>query len=452
MLIGLALSLALVGEIPSPAPITPDRAHQIDRIAQGEMHAGSTPGLAIGVVEDGLLVYDRGFGQGINARTKFFTGDVSEQFTAACVLLLAQDRKLALTDRVDHFIPELGMAHDVTIAQLLSHTSGLPALAQIPGVPQQFAKPVRWDDVIKSLAKLKPVAPAGTVYSRNAVDYALAATIVQRVSGLPYSIFMQTRIFEPLIMNSTFLAGDQGASDVVRGYVRRSGRFYPAPRVDASRLFGSSDIISTVDDLAKWDIGMPLLLNVDSMRTMWSAVQAQGSALYGIGWVVDERGGERFVWRNGQMPGYHAMNALLPDRHVAVIVLSNANSSFEATTVSPERIASRVLGLVAPLPPANVANQIVQRASEWLGRMARVDIDRTQLTPAFSKRLTDRVILQTDLRSAGALESIVPVENFERDGDTVYVFDVRFKNGAMRYQFALTPDGKIDDLLLQPAS
>jgi hypothetical protein len=92
----------------------------------------------------------------------------------------------------------------------------------------------------------------------------------------------------------------------------------------------------------------------------------------------------------------------------------------------------------------------VQRASDWLGRLQRLDIDRTQLTPAFSQYLTDQVVIDADLKSEGPLESIVPVESFERSGDTVYVFDVRFRRGAMRCEFALTPDGKIDQLLLQP--
>jgi hypothetical protein len=140
----------------------------------------------------------------------------------------------------------------------------------------------------------------------------------------------------------------------------------------------------------------------------------------------------------------------LPDEHVAVIVLSNADSLHGQTTISPERLASRILDTVAPLPPAHFGNVIVQRASEWLGRLAKVDIDRTQLTSQFSQYLSDQVVIRADLKDLGPVQSMVPIESFQRSGDTVYVFDVKFARGALRYQFALTPDGKIDGLLLQP--
>jgi hypothetical protein len=140
----------------------------------------------------------------------------------------------------------------------------------------------------------------------------------------------------------------------------------------------------------------------------------------------------------------------LPDEHVAVIVLSNADSLHGQTTISPERLASRILDTVAPLPPAHFGNVIVQRASEWLGRLAKVDIDRTQLTSQFSQYLSDQVVIRADLKGLGPVQSMVPIESFQRSGDTVYVFDVKFARGALRYQFALTPDGKIDGLLLQP--
>jgi hypothetical protein len=144
------------------------------------------------------------------------------------------------------------------------------------------------------------------------------------------------------------------------------------------------------------------------------------------------------------------MNALLPEQHIAVIVLSNADSLHSQTTVSPERLASRILDVVAPLPPAHFGNLIMQRAAEWLGRLARLDIDRTQLTPQFSQYLTDQVVIRADLKGLGPVQSLVPIESFQRSGDTVYVFDVKFLHGALRYEFALTPDGKIDGLLFKP--
>lgn len=442
---------------PSAPPFTPARAHAIDAIAQGEIHAGSTPGIAIGVVEDGLLVYARGFGMAnvsrrrrAGAATEFYAGSLSKQFTAASVLLLVQDKKVSLDDRVTKYVPELSIARGITIAQLLNQTSGLPDYTNAPGIAHDPTKPVKLADLIKAVDRMKPAAAPGKQFQYNNFNYMIAALIVQRVTDVPFSVFMQNRIFEPLIMTSTFLAGDQGISPLhAIGYTRgSSGNFTPAKPWDPSWLFGAGDLVTNVYDLAKWDIGMPLLLNVDSVRSMWTP-GVQGSP-YGMGWLIDQRGAQRLVWHNGEIAGYHSMNELLPDQHVAVIVLTNADSLHGQDVVSPERLANRILDVVAPLPPAHFANTIMQRATEWLGRLSRDDIDRTQLTPQFSQYLSDQVVIRADLKGMGPVVSMVPIESFQRSGDTAYVFEVKFRSGTYRYQFVLAPDGKIDGLLLTP--
>jgi CubicO group peptidase (beta-lactamase class C family) len=442
---------------PTPVPFTGARARAIEAIVQGELRSGSTPGIAIGVVEDGLLVYARGFGYAnlesrrrVGAATEFYAGGLSKQFTAASILLLAQDKKLSLDDRVTKYVPELSIARNVTIAQLLRQTSGLPDYTNAPGIAHDPSKPVKIGDLLKAVNRMPLAAQPGTAYQYNNFNYIVAALIVERASEVPLSVFFQTHIFEPLIMTSTFLAGDQGISPLrAFGYTRSGGKFARAARWDASWLLGTGDLVTNVYDMAKWDIGMPLLLNVDSVREMWSTSNVKG-AQYGMGWNVDQRGGQRFLWNNGEIAGFHAMNALLPDRHVAVIVLANADSLHGQDTVSPERLANRVLDVVAPLPPAHFAGVVTQRATEWLGRLQRLDVDRTQLTPDFSQFLSDRVVIRADLKGLGPVVSIVPIESFQRSGDTVYVFAVKFRHGAFRYQFALAPDGKIDGLLLQP--
>jgi CubicO group peptidase (beta-lactamase class C family) len=310
---------------------------------------------------------------------------------------------------------------------------------------------VRAADVLKAVNALPMQAAPGTAFDDNNLNYWIAGLIVQRVSGLPLSIFYSTQIFQPLIMTSSFLAGDEGISRMhAIGYTRERGKFAGVRPWDPSWLFGSSDLVTTVQDLAKWDIGLPLLLNVDSVRDMWTANGLPGTVPYGMGWVVDQRGGMRYVWQNGEIAGYHAMNAMLPDEHVAVIVLTNADSRGASTTVQPERLANRILDVIAPLPPAHFGNVITTRATEWLGRLARVDIDRTQLTASFSQFLSDQVVHRADFAELGPVLSLVPVESYASSGDTVYVFDVKFRRGVYRFDFTLAPDGKIDGLFLQP--
>ncbi len=439
----------------TPPPFTPDRARAIEGIALGEIHSGSTPGLAIGVVEDGLLVYAHGFGtanlethRGMSVSTEFYTGSLMQQFTAAAVLLLVQRKQIALTDKVTKYVPELSIAKNVTVEELLYHTSGLPDATQAPGIVHDLTRPVKIADLLKAVDKMNLSFDPGTKAQYNNFNYTIAALIVERVTQLPLSVFLSSNVFQPLIMTSTFLAGDQGISQAhAVGYTRSNGRFVRAKTWNPAWLAGSGDLVTTVDDLAKWDVGLPLILNVDSVRSMWSVAPNVAGSQFGMGWIIDQRGGARFVWHAGQIAGFHAMNALLPDQHVAVIVLTNADSLGEST-VQPELVANRILDVVAPLPPAHFANVILTRAGEWLGRLARGDIDRTQLTPAFSQYLTDQLVEQTDLKSLGPVISMVPIESYQSSDDTVYVFDVRFRRGALRYQFKVTPDGKVDGIQL----
>ncbi len=469
ILAGLLMPAAALAQQPTPAPtpqaappttppFSPANARAIDAAARAEIRSGSTPGLAIGVVEDGLLVYARGFGyanvqakHAVTPSTQFYAGSLSKQFTAACVLMLAQQKKLSLDDKVTKYVPELSVAKDVTLRQLLLQTSGLPRARSAKGVSRDLTRPVKISELVKAANELPLQSAPGTAFDDNNLNYLIAGLIVQRVSGLPLSIFYSTQIFQPLIMTASFLAGDQGISaQHAVGYSRESGKFVRVRPWDASWLFGSSDLVTSVQDLAKWDIGLPLLLNVDSVRDMWTPSGLTGTVPYGMGWVVDQRGGQRYVWQNGQLAGYHAMNAMLPDEHLAVIVLANADSLNGESTVQPERMANRILDIIAPLPPAHFADLITTRATEWLGRLARVDVDRTQLTTSFSQYLSDQVVHRADVAALGPVLSMVPVESYQRSGDTVYVFDVKFRQGAYRFNFALTPDGKVDGLFLQP--
>lgn len=443
---------------PTAPPFSGAKARAIDAVARAEIRSGSTPGLTIGVVQDGLLVYARGFGyatlkpkRAATPSTQFYAGSLGKQFTAACVLMLAQQKKLSLDDKLTKYVPELTVAKGVTLHQLLLQTSGLPHARTASGISRDLTHPVKTDDLIKAANRLPLLFPAGTAFDDNNLNYLLAGLVVQRVSGLPLSIFYSTQIFQPLIMSSSLLAGDQGISARhALGYTRTHGAFARVRMWDPSWLFGSSDLVTTVQDLAKWDIGFPLLLNVDSVREMWTPNGLQGQVPYGMGWVVDQRGGQRYMWQNGLVAGFHAMNALLPDEHLAVIVLANADSAGGSTTVQPERLANRILDILDPLPPAHFGDVITTRATEWLGRLARIDIDRTQLTTSFSKYLSDQVVHRADVGALGPVLSFVPVESRRRPDDTVYVFDVKFRGGLYRYQFGLTPDGKIDWLFLQP--
>lgn len=428
--------------------------HEIDDLGRSAVATHRTPGLAIGIVEDGRIVYAHGFGvadrssrRRFDPQTQAPVGAISMQFTSAALLLLEQDGTLKLDDPVVKYVPELTVAKNVTIRQLLEHTSGLPD----PTMGADRTHSVKLDDLIAAANKLAPAAPPGTQYRANPFDYMIAGSIVARVSGVPLSDYLQQHVFIPLVMDETLLAGDTGIStNHAVGYTGEPGRFVPAHPWDAAWLYGSAGVITDVYDMAKWDIGLPLLLRVDAEREMFTPSRASGPVHAGLGWIVDARNGEPYYWQNGEIAGFHAMNALVPQQHVAVIVLANADSLHAGGTVMPEALAAQILDVVLPPARAEVDNAIVARAREWLERIADKNVDRTQLTPAFSSYLSDDAIAKANFAELGKPLAFVPVSSTAmNNGGTLYEFLVRFPHALYRYRFGVTKDGKIDEILLE---
>jgi D-alanyl-D-alanine carboxypeptidase len=463
-LLGLAAALALGAQASAqPAPshyFSSDMASRIDRLAQQQVTDERTPGIAVGVVEDGRLVYSRGFGYSnvarhlpVDASTQFNIGAVTAQFTTAAVLLLVQDAKLKLDDRVTKYVPELTIAANVTIAELLQQTSGLPDYTTAPGIDPDQTHQVKINDLLAAVNKMQLSTTPGTTYAPNDFNFIVAGLIVERVSGVTLSDFFQQRIFLPLVMNQTLYAGDTGISPSrAVGYTRTAaGKFQPTRTPDPSWLLGARGVVSNVYDLAKWDIEMPILLRVDALRDMYTPGGVAGPAQFGMGWVIDRRGGKRFVWYNGEIPGYRAINAVLPDDHIAVIVLTNADSHGGGVVSAPVQVAARILDIVAPPVAVHLDNAIVARAKEWLERIADKRIDRTELTPAFSAYLTDDLVVSSNFAAFGKLQTIVPISSTtEANGDTLYEFVVQYPHDQFHYKFEVSKDGKVDELLLGP--
>ncbi len=427
----------------------------IDQIGIDQVHAGRTPGIAIGVVEDGRLVYARGFGFAtlwphapMTPDTEFYAGGLTMEFTAAAILLASQDGKLKLDDPLSKYVPEFRLGANVTIAQLLTQTSGLPGYAAVRGISTDPTRTIKLAKLLAAVDELKPAAPPGTVYADNPLNYFLAALALERATGVPLSDYLEQHIFIPLVMNHTFLAGDSGISNArASGYTRSGRAFVNAPTWDPAWLDGDAGLVSTIDDLAKWDIEMPVLLRVDSVRTIFTSGTSAGPTHYGMGWVIDRRGGQDFDWANGEISGYRSMNAVLPNQHVAVIVLSNADSLNGEVTI-PESVGVRVLDVLAP-PASALDNAVITKAKDWLERLATHHIDRAALTPAFSAYLTDDLVARENFAALGTLQVIVPISSTtESNGDTLYEFLVRYPRAQYHYDFELAPDGKVDGITL----
>lgn len=317
-----------------------------------------TPGVALAVVREEKIVYSRGYGIAnldhavpITVNTVFDIGSTSKQFTAACILLLAEEGKLAITDDARKHIPELPQyERPITIAHLLHHTSGLRDYTSLMGLAGLSVEPDYTDAFLLDLVFRQKTLnfPPGERFSYTNTGYFLLSEIVRRVSGMPMSRFAKERIFEPLGMSSTIFMDDHLA--VIS---HRAESYYP--REDNSGGFvlsislmdnvGDGGVYTTVEDLAKWDanfyhnaLGAKKPEFFAQMHEI--GVLSSGQPIgYASGLFIGEHRGRRMVSHAGGWRGFRAELVRFPDSKLSVICLANIG------TASPTALALRVADL-----------------------------------------------------------------------------------------------------------
>ena len=354
MAAAVAQLLAQASGAAAQAPGTP--AERIDALFA--RWNGETPGCAVGVDGRDLGPVRRAFGLAelehrvpATIDTVYEAGSVAKQFTAAAVLLLADEGRLSLDDDVRRFVPELpDLGQPITIRQLLNHTSGLRdwgAVAVLEGWPRG-TRIVDNDDVVEIVARQRGLnfAPgAEWLYSNS--GYNLAAVIVERVSGETLAGYTERRLFEPLGMTATRWRDDHAA--IVPGRAEayeRVGRGYreAMPFEDAH---GNGGLLTTVDDLLTWNAALSddrLGLRLGE-RLAERGRAGDHDTHYGLGLQHGEVSGQAEIGHGGATGGYRAWLARYPDAGLSVAILCN---TAEANTA---RLGEAVAALFLPAAP-----------------------------------------------------------------------------------------------------
>ncbi len=332
---------------------------RVDAVFEEYTKAGS-PGCAVGVIQDGRLVQRKGYGLAnlehevpITPQTVFDIGSTAKQFTAASVLLLAQDGKLSLDDDVRKLVPEIpDYGTPATIRHLLHHTSGLRDyinLMILGGSREEDLTTAK--DALAVLARQKALdfAP-GDEHSYSNSGYFLLSVIVERASGKSLADFARERLFVPLGMESTQFLDDH--TQVIR---RRASSYAPreeggfAATLSDWEQTGDGAVLTTIEDLAKWDqnfytprVGGPALLA--ELQTK-GTLNSGETIPYARGLLVDEQRGHRRVSHGGAWVGFRAQMMRFPDDRLTVITLCNL------ATADASALARKVADLYLPEAP-----------------------------------------------------------------------------------------------------
>ena len=354
----LAVSMGLSGCASAPpaaqAPAAGGEA-RVDALMAD--YRGKVPGASVLVLRDGQPLLRKGYGLAVletgeaaTPRTNYRLASVTKQFTAAAVLLLAQDGKLSLDDPIKRWLPSLPKSADaITIRQILSHMSGLTDYEDVMSPSFDADQRQMHDlDVLRALeGQDRGYFAPGQGYRYSNSGYALLALTVQRASGRPFASFLRERIFQPLGMHDT-VAYERGVSQVAHrafGYSYENGRWLRTDQSSTSAVLGDGGIYSSIDDLAKWDAALydDRLLNDASREAAFTAHTATDLADvgYGYGWRIT---GET-LWHSGETMGFRNVIVRWPRRHLTVVMLTNRNDP------EPYRKALEIAEVYLPSSP-----------------------------------------------------------------------------------------------------
>ena len=353
----------------APAPAAEKLPALVDAIFQ-KMDSTVSPGCALSVMKDGKIIYERGYGMAdldhnvsITPATVFHVASMSKQFTAASVLMLAQQGKLSLDDPARKYIPELpDFGTPVTIRQLIHHTSGLRDQWDLLGLSgwRYSLDLITNDDVLYVVSHQKELNfPPGTKHLYSNTGYTLLGEVVKRVSGKSLREFTTDNIFQPLGMKNTHFRDDHAEiiKNIAYGYEPAGNTF----RLSVTNFdtIGATSLMTTVEDLALWDENFyqPRVGNPDLIRQMLERGKLNnGEQLdYASGLVIGKYRGLNTVDHGGADAGYRSDLVRFPDQHFSSACLCNL------ATADPSGLNLKVaeIYLEKEMSPAEAAHAAV---------------------------------------------------------------------------------------------
>lgn len=453
----LLAALTVAGRLNAQLP--PATIQKIDAIAAQVLADTATPSASIAVVKDGKVAYAKAYGNArldpaTPARTemRYSIGSVSKQFLAAAILLLVQDGQLSLDDPVGRYLPDLTRANEVTIRELLSHTSGYQDYYPLDYVAPFMLKPVTAREILNQWAKKNLDFDPGTRWQYSNTNFVVAGRILERVANMPLMQFLETRIFRPLGMTSAIdLAEHPLTASDAAGYTRfASGPLHPVPPEGLGWLFAAGELGLTAHDLALWDISLMdhKLLKPASLDTMMTPARLKDGAPtdYGLGIGVTNADNHPKLSHGGAVSGFVSENTVWPDERVAVVVFVNVDGSS-----APGKITNQIAPLLVSDVVDPKAGGELEQARRIFADLQQGKIDRSLLTSDADAFFTAQVLADAEasLKPLGAPESFRQISVELRGGMTYRHFEITCKGKGLHLSTFTTPEGKLAQYLIQ---
>ena len=438
--------------------IDPALRAQVDRIAAQVLEQTGVPSASLAVVQNGRLVYTHAYGKATLSPAKEATpemrysiGSISKQFTAAAILLLQQDGKLKLDDPVGKYIPGLTRGDEITIRQVLSHTSGYQDYWPEDYVMTTMLPAATAQHIVDTWAKKPLDFEPGTQWQYSNTNFVIAGMIVEKVTGHPLMDLLTERVFHPLGMKSVWNSDETKltATAATPYYRHALGVLRPAPKEGRGWMYAAGELAMTAHDLALWDESLiaQSVLKPESYKEMFTEVKLKNGegSHYGLGVQVAERRGIHVVEHSGEVSGFVSDNVVMIEPGTAVAVLTNQDAI---------SAASRIAHLVAPLVAGvSTATPEEKQALAIYRDLLQGRIDRSLLAPNLSDYFTAEALadFQQSLAPLGEPLSLRQTGTEQRGGMTFRGFDIVCPGKKLRLTTYTYPDGKLEQYLIAPA-
>jgi D-alanyl-D-alanine carboxypeptidase len=370
----------------APAQTADDKnlAASIDKVAADAVAAGESPGLEVAVVKDGKPVLVKSYGSAnleqhvpVADTSVFRIGSVTKQFTAVALLLLAEEGKVSLQDKLSKYYPNFPRANDITLDEMLHHTSGIFNYTSEPNFAVDGMIHRSTEEMVEFIGKLPKTQDfePGTSWSYSNSAYFILGGVVEKASGEPLAKVFKTRLFAPLGMtHSAFDDETEIVDGRATGYSGSApGKFTNAPFISMSIPGGAGSIRSTATDLAKWNTALyggkvlkpaslaamltpgKLSNGENSGTAMVKMMAAAGAPAakqsakheYGYALFLSEVEGHKKIDHGGGIYGFSAALSEFPDDKITVVVLSNAIGKDVGVSKIADRIERLAIGLPA---------------------------------------------------------------------------------------------------------
>jgi len=345
--------------------LAPGIETKIDAAATQDVASGRVAGAAVVVLRGGAVVFAKGYGRAnlelaapVTTKTVFRIGSLTKQFTAAGVLLLAEQGKLKIDDKLALYLPDFPRANEVTLRDLLDHTSGIHNFTEGPVIDKISASGATVQELIADIAGQSPLydfEPGNGWWYSNS-NYALLGAVIEKASGETWAAFMKAEIFDKLRMADT--AADD-ARDVVPGRASgysliggAPGKFRNAEFTDMSVPYAAGALRSTSEDLARWNAALfgGKLLKPKSLKEMlapgllrngaedqtaiaWPGGKAFAPPAgylpgpYAFGLDHHSEDGRRIIGHDGSIAGFDALMETYADEGLTIIILTNTSGA-----------------------------------------------------------------------------------------------------------------------------